>query len=115
MSFLSSIAKFFGKSSIEIEIKPEEDQPNTFVFKHEPVPIIVNWRQGMWVMHEDRIAIIHRLNDPCVIHFVDPATGETIREATASLGSLRQARYNEIPACRNSFTVERALELGYGS
>jgi len=114
MSFFSSIAKFFGKSSIDVEIK-STDATNSFVLKSVPPVYNRNWRQGMWVMHENKIAIIFKIGEPCTIHYVDPHNGETIGEVQTSLGSLRQARYNEIPACRMGLSVEKALELGYGA
>ena len=114
MSFFSSIAKFFGKSSIDVEIKSTDDT-NTFVLRSVPPIYNRNWRQGMWVMHDNKIAIIFKIGEPCVIHYVDPATGFTIGELSTSLGSLRQARLNEIPACRNTFSAQTALELGYGA
>lgn len=114
MTFLSSLAKFFGKSSIDVEIKSTDDK-NTFVLKSVPPVYNRNWRQVMWVMHENKIAIIFKIGEPCTIHYVDPHTGETIGEVQTSLGALRQARYNEIPACRMGLTPEKALELGYGA
>ena len=114
MSFISSLAKFFKKSSIDVEIK-STDATNSFVLKSEPKVYNKNWRQGMWVMHDNKIAIIFKIGEPCVIHYVDSQTGETIGELQTSLGSLRQARLNEIPACRNTFSPQTALELGYGA
>ena len=83
--------------------------------KTQPKVYNKNWRQGMWVMCNDRIAILYKIGEPCLIHYVDSASGETISEEATSLNNLRQARYVEIPTCRMGLSPEKALELGYGA
>lgn len=69
----------------------------------------------MWVMCNDRVAILYKIGEPCLIHYVDSVSGETTSEEATSLNNLRQARYVEIPTCRMQLSPEKALELGYGA
>lgn len=96
MSFLTSIKSIFVKA--------------------EPVTIVQQgWRTGMWVMDGTSVAIIHKLDQICEVHYVNPDNGETIEIANRPLNALRQCKYLEIPECRRGITQEQAQELGYGS
>jgi hypothetical protein len=69
----------------------------------------------MWVMHQDKIALIFKIDTSIEIHYTDPVTGVNIGQATVPLDVLRQARYIEIPINRRGISAEAALELGYGA
>lgn len=83
--------------------------------KQVTVPISKAWRQGMWVMCNDKPAILFKLGEPCIVHFVDSQTGETVEAKEVSVYALRQCRYDEIPECRRMISKERAEELGYAT
>lgn len=83
--------------------------------KQVPVAINKNWRNGMWVMYGEQIAIISKVGDPCEIHYVYLFTGETVGVDNIPLNALRQARWIEIPECRRNLTPAKGLELGYGA
>ena len=80
-----------------------------------PVSVAKSWKTGMWVMHQDKIAILAAIDTPAEIHYVNPATGENVGQALVPLDALRQARYIEIPATRRGISADAALELGYGA
>lgn len=77
--------------------------------------ILKDWRAGMWVVFDTKPHILNKVGEPCEIHKVDPATGETVGISLASVDQLRQATYDEIPAIRMGLTREQAKELGYAS
>jgi len=80
-----------------------------------PVSVAKSWKAGMWVMHQDKIAVIANVNSLTEIHYTDKITGENIGVANVPVDSLRQARYSEIPVNRRGISAEAALELGYGA
>jgi len=80
----------------------------------KPSTTLKGWKLGMWVVTNTQIGILYSLT-PLTVHLVDKVTGETIQEIYPLLDSLRQATYDEIPACRRQITKEKAMELGYGS
>lgn len=82
--------------------------------KQRPSRVVKNWKSGMWVMYQDKIAILASLGDLAEIHYTDSHTGENIGKAFVPLEVLRQARYPEIPALRRLISEEAAKELGYG-
>lgn len=72
------------------------------------------WRNGMWVMTSKGVGIIFQMGNDLLIHLVDPKTGETVNATIEHRQAVRQARYDEIPACRKvGLTKERAEFLGY--
>ena len=73
------------------------------------------WKAGMWVMCQNKPAIIAKLEDPVEIHFTDAITGEYAGTEFVPLSSLRQARHMEIPVARQNISAEYAKELGYGA
>ena len=82
----------------------------------EPVNVIKNWRNGMWVVASgNRVGVLYKLGDPCEVHLVNPTTGETTNQISCQLTELRQAKFGEIPECRRGITKERAEALGYGT
>jgi len=83
--------------------------------KVKPNLTFKNWRPNMWVIYEGKPAILFSLDSPCIIHFVDPESGETIETTSVELSALRQATYDEIPQIRRGISREAAKELGYGS
>ncbi len=84
--------------------------------KREPVNVIKNWRNGMWVVaSSNRVGVLYRLGDPCEVHLVDRQSGETVEQIYCPLTELRQAKFGEIPECRRGITKERAEALGYGT
>jgi hypothetical protein len=93
----------------------ESPAPSTHTIKAPPQVYNKNWRQGMWVMHDDHIAILYKIGEPSLVHYVDTSSGETVKEVSTSLGALRQARFVEIPTSRMKLSQEKALELGYGA
>ena len=82
--------------------------------KQQPTQTQKTWRTGMWVMYQNKIAVLFTIDNPCEIHYTDAMTGETIGTALVPLDALRQARYPEIPANRRMISADKALELGYG-
>lgn len=73
------------------------------------------FRRGMWAMMGDQIGIIADFKGADVdFHHVDRDTGLTIKEEQISSLRVRQAKYSEIPTCRNGLSVEAAERLGYG-
>lgn len=76
-----------------------------------------NWRTGMWVVYQDKIAILNAFKLPNVeIHFVNKEDGTTSLIDFVPLSTIRQAGYYEIPACRRvNFSLEAARRLGYGA
>lgn len=84
------------------------------VFRKRPLAgeVVQNWRAGMWVIHEDKIGILSKL-DPAEVHLVNEL-GETYAVVPAVLSGLRQATRLEIPEPRRP-TREKAMELGYGT
>ena len=95
-----TIAKWFQK-------KPPQQEPIKLPSR--------NWREGMWVMHDNRVAILFALSSTVNIHYVDAITGNTISALEVPISSLRQARYLEIPECRRNIPEEVAKGLGYGA
>ena len=83
--------------------------------KEPPAVTVKNWRQGMWVVHEGKIAILFEIGTPSIIHYVDMTTGETTSVGSVLISALRQAKWLEIPATRRPPTLEIAQGLGYGS
>lgn len=83
--------------------------------RQKPAVVAKQWRTGMWVIFNTKVAILVKIDAPCTIHMVDPITGLTIEEVHTSLDSLRQATYEEIPLVRRGFSKETARGLGYGS
>lgn len=79
-------------------------------------PLIVNksWRNGMWVMHGGKIAVIANIGNPTEIHYTDKITGENIGIGMVDLQELRQATYAEVPVNRQQISSNAARELGYG-
>lgn len=60
------------------------------------------------------IGILFKLDTMCDVHLVDVKTGETTSCISVPLNGLRQAKLEEIPACRRvGLTPERAQYLGY--
>lgn len=108
-------------NTIKDWFKPKEViEPKSYEIKAE-IPLVKRtshetWRQGMWVMVNDRVGILHVLTSPSAeVHFVDEDTGQTILIQHVSLNSLRQAKYREIPYCRRvDFPMEVAVRYGYG-
>lgn len=87
-----------------------------WVSPKQPPPLVAkNWRTGMWVMYQDKLAILTKLDVPCEIHYVDKITGETIGLANVPLETLRQARWAELPTHRSKITPEEGKVLGYGA
>jgi len=82
--------------------------------KTPPVYVGKSWKAGMWVLYQDKIAVIANIADLTEIHYTDKITGENIGVAHVPLAALRQARYTEIPQQRRLISAETALELGYG-
>jgi hypothetical protein len=81
-----------------------------------PVLIKKNWKAGMWVMTQDcTVGILTKLGNPCLVHIVNQASGETIKELSVDLNSLRQAKWHEIPECRRGITQAEGEALGYGT
>lgn len=79
-------------------------------------PVVSNWRSGMWVVFENKPAILHKVFEHTgELHFVDEKDGTTVLIVQASLNSLRQALFQEIPECRRGFSEATAKELGYGT
>lgn len=80
-------------------------------------PPVVNkiWKRGMWVVFQNKPAIIANLNEQTEIHYVDEVTGETTGIGMVPMNVLRQARYNEIPTSRRPASAAIAMELGYGA
>lgn len=80
-------------------------------------PPVVNktWKSGMWVVFQNKTAIIVNLNEQTEIHYVDGVTGETTGVGFVPMNVLRQARYNEIPTNRRPVSAAIAMELGYGA
>jgi len=80
-------------------------------------PPVVNktWKTGMWVMFQNKPALIAGLNEQTEIHYVDPVTGETTGVGFVPMNLLRQARYNEIPTNRRPASAALAMERGYGA
>lgn len=70
-------------------------------------------RKGMWVMHDDRIAlIVEGRGDSVLLHYID-ANGETTEEdIVAQVSELRQAKLSEIPEARRP-VAEVAARFGY--
>lgn len=69
-----------------------------------------------WVMHGDRIGIIHELDAAgfAVVHYVDKTTGQTVAACKVRCGELRLARFHEIPECRVvGMSPMYAATLGY--
>lgn len=69
-----------------------------------------------WVMHADRIGIIYELDAAgfAVVHYVNPATGQTVAACKVRCGELRLARFTEIPECRKvGMSPMYAATLGY--
>ena len=69
----------------------------------------------MWVICNNRIGILTKLDSLCEVHLTDSITGENVAVETVPLTSLRQARWLEIPEKRRMISAEKALELGYGA
>lgn len=76
-----------------------------------------NWRVGMWVVDQDKIAILYAFSLPSVeLHYVSAEDGTTILIDTVPLSRIRQAKYYEIPEVRRvNFPIETAQRLGYGT
>jgi hypothetical protein len=74
---------------------------------------MVKFRLNMWVMTPHGVGILFKIDTPCEIHLVSPATGETTSVVTADLANIRQARFDEIPGARQGIDRARAKELGY--
>jgi hypothetical protein len=74
------------------------------------------WRTGMWVISDGKIAILHKIVDYSgEVHYVNEETGETYLIKLVPLDSLTQAKYNQIPSSRlASFDREVARSMGYG-
>ena len=85
------------------------NQKQSFVLQSAPKSV---WRNNMWVMTPDGVGIIFDLKEPVVIHLVSTMNGETIRTGYYQSEVVRQAKFDEIPACRQC-SRERATELGY--
>lgn len=87
-----------------------------WVSPKQPPPLVVkNWRTGMWVMYQDKLAILTKIDSPCEIHYADKTTGENIGTAYVPIDALRQARWAELPTHRPKITPEQGKELGYGA
>jgi hypothetical protein len=83
--------------------------------KQLPSVLVKNWKRGMWVVYQERTAILTKIEVPAEIHIVDMKTGETAEILGVPLEALRQARYPEIPPIRRLISAEDAKELGYGA
>lgn len=100
---------------------PFKKKPSTFTFPGEMrvslgKPNTSNWRTGMWVMLQDKVGILHKIDgDVAEVHLVDPKTGDTTLVVPQNLSGLRQCKYAEIPDVRKTgFPPELAKEYGYG-
>jgi len=82
--------------------------------KTPPTYVGKSWKSGMWVMYQDKIAVIANIAELTEIHYTDKITGENIGIAYVPLEALRQARFPEIPSQRRMVSADKALELGYG-
>lgn len=74
-------------------------------------------RNGMWVMHGERVGIIFELGrgedlGRAIVHYVKPADGTTVGRDVVECKDLRQATLVEIPECRRP-TEDRGARLGY--
>lgn len=69
----------------------------------------------MWVMYQDKVAILFKIDSLCEIHYTDKIKGENVGQAFVPIDSLRQARWLEIPEQRRMITQEQGRELGYGA
>lgn len=91
----------------------------SFTFKPKEVPENLYgrmWRTGMWVTYADKYTgVLFKLDAVCEVHMVDPTTGLTTDVQRIPIGSLRQAKWKEIPEVRRKISKEKGLELGYGS
>lgn len=74
-------------------------------------PQTIGWRTHMWVMTPDGVGIIFRLGVVSTIHLVDNK-GETFAIKDFNMNAIRQAKFEEIPACRRC-NPEHAKMLGY--
>lgn len=81
--------------------------------KQRPV-VSKTWRTGMWVMYQDKIAVLAVISELAEIHYTDSIKGENIGIAYVPLASLRQARWPEIPEQRRMISETVGRELGYG-
>lgn len=94
----------------------KEPEGNHYV--HKPnlgamTPAGTIFRRGMWVVHRERVGILHEFRSPLdgEVHLVKK-TGETQEVVIAKLDDLRQARFEEIPTRRRP-RRERGKQLGY--
>jgi hypothetical protein len=99
--------KFFGLFSDKKEAVAVTK--TTQVVTDKPKSI---WRNNMWVMTPDGVGIMFAIAEPALVHLVSGDTGETVASKLYSTASLRQAKYAEIPACRQC-SPEKAARLGY--
>jgi hypothetical protein len=61
-----------------------------FAPKQAPVTVQKVWRNGMWVIHHGKIAVIANLGNPLTeIHYADKVSGETLSANFVSLDELR--------------------------
>ncbi len=100
---------------------PFKRKPKTYQIE-ATIPLLkpptFTWmRRGMWVMVNNKIAILHQIDSVGIeVHFVDSETGETYLVEYVPMGAARQAKYYEIPECRRKdFPIELAKEYGYGN
>ncbi len=96
------------------------EQPKTYEIAADiklGKPVTSGWmRQGMWVVVDGRVAILHKIDSVGLeVHYVSMENGETILIDHVPVGAIRQARYTEIPECRRvNFPIDVARGYGYG-